>query len=82
MSSIDTFTMKDGRRVTVDFLDLKSIMKVCKKDWKEINKKLLEAIDFVNSPQYMINLRNSLCPGGSDVVWEANGSCLSIYRNN
>lgn len=59
MSSVEIFTMKDGREVAVDFLDVKSILSICKSDWKEINQKLLEAIDFVNSPQYMTNLRNS-----------------------
>ena len=59
MSSIDTFTMKDGRKVTVDFVDFKSIVKVSKSDWKEISKKLKAALDFVNSPQFMINLNKS-----------------------
>ena len=45
----DTFKMKDGRKVTVDFTDLKSITSVKKKDWKEIKKQLDEWLEIVCS---------------------------------
>lgn len=76
----DIFTMKDGRKVTVDFASVKSVLAVKKKDWKEIRIKLQEALDFVNSPKYMENLKNSLCLTGANHEWSANGSCLTIYR--
>lgn len=40
MDNIDVFTMKDGRKVSVDFMNVKSILSVKKKDWMEIGKKL------------------------------------------
>ncbi len=79
-SKIDTFTMKDGREVTVNWLCVKSLLKIKKKDWKEIREKLQELIDYVNSPQYEMRLRKSLGLDPDMVEWSANGRCLTIYR--
>ena len=59
-SSMDTFTMKDGRKVTVDFTNTKSCLSVSKEDWKEIQEKLQTALEFINSDQYEINFFKSL----------------------
>lgn len=76
---IDTITMKDGRKVSVDFTDLKSILAVKKTDWTEIKEYLQECLDFVNSPKYMENLRNSFSFGAS-TQWSNDGTCLTIFR--
>ena len=76
---IDTITMKDGRKVSVDFADVKSVLAVRKTDWPEIREYLQECIDFVKSPKYMENLRNSFSFGAS-TRWSNDGSCLTIHR--
>ena len=46
--AVDTFTMKDGRKVKVDFADLKSVLSVKKKDMKEIKLQLDDCIERVS----------------------------------
>jgi len=46
--AVDTFTMKDGRKVKVDFADLKSVLSVKKKDMKEIKMQLDDCIKRVS----------------------------------
>lgn len=77
----DTFTMKDGRKVTVDFTSVKSILSVKKKDWKEIRKQLQKALDYVRSPQYIEHLKKRLMLTGDNIEWSSDGKCLTIYRN-
>lgn len=60
MKSIDIFIMSDGKKITIDWLSVKSIMRVPKKYWPEIQKKIQDAIDFVNSDQYKINFFKSM----------------------
>ena len=46
---IDTFTMKDGRKVKLDFTDIKSILAVKKKDMREIKQQLDDLIEIASS---------------------------------
>jgi hypothetical protein len=41
----NTFTMKDGRKITIDFTCSKSCLSVKKKDWKEIKKQFEDWIE-------------------------------------
>jgi hypothetical protein len=52
--------MLDGRLVTVDFTDIKSLKKVKKKDWIVIRVMLREQLKFVQSPFYTIAFHESL----------------------
>ena len=45
---IDTFTMKDGRKVKLDFADIKSVLAVKKKDMKEIKQQLDKYIEIAS----------------------------------
>jgi len=74
----DTYIMKDGRKVTVDYTSIKSIMSVSKKDWKEIRRLLQECIDYIHSPQYIIDWKTKLFPNAEI---SADGRCFTIYRN-
>lgn len=60
MSSIATYEMLDGRKVTVDFTDVKSVMKVKKKDWPIIRTILREQVNFVKSDAFRDIVRNNL----------------------
>ena len=75
---VDVYTMKDGRKVTVDYSSVKSIMSVKKEDWKEIRQFLQECLDYVNSSQYTIDFLNKLFPNAE---FSKDGKCLTIYRN-
>lgn len=74
----DIYTMKDGRKVTVDYTSIKSIMSVKKEDWKEIRVFLQECIDYVNSPEYTMKLKKILYPN-ADI--SEDGKCFTVYRN-
>lgn len=81
MASVDTFKMKDGRKVTVNWLSLKSIMKVRKKDWKEIRKIIEEQLDYVNSPKYIEDLKNHpFLSWIKNTEWSSDGKCVTIYK--
>lgn len=67
---LDTFTMPDGRKVTVDFLSIESISSVNKEDWKTINETLSEAIEFIKSNKYIENLHNSFGLKMSSIITE------------
>ncbi len=60
MSSISTYEMLDGRMVTVDFTDIKSLKKVKKKDWIVIRVMLREQLEFVKSPYYSVVFKENL----------------------
>lgn len=60
MSSISTYEMLDGRMVTVDFTDIKSLKKVKKKDWIVIRVMLREQLEFVKSPYYEVMFKENL----------------------
>ncbi len=74
----DIYTMKDGRKVTVDYTSTKSVMSVRKEDWKEIREFLQECIDYVNSNQYILDWKNNLFPNG---ILSKDGTCYELYRN-
>ena len=40
--SITSFVLKDGRNLKIDFSDIKSLLSVSKKDWKEVGVQLKE----------------------------------------
>lgn len=56
----NTFTMKDGRKVTVDFTNTKSCLSVSRPDWKEISQKLREELDWVHSDRFTKDILNNL----------------------
>lgn len=60
MSSISTYEMLDGRKVTVDFTDYKSLKKVKKKDWIVIRVILREQLKFVQSPIFEVAVKMNL----------------------
>lgn len=60
MSSISTYEMLDGRMVTVDFTDIKSLKKVKKKDWIVIRVMLREQLEFIKSPYYGVMFKENL----------------------
>lgn len=59
MGTIDTFIMKDGRKVIVDWTSTECLLAISKKDMKEIGKKVKDALKFVQSDEYMKRLHNS-----------------------
>jgi len=60
MSAISTYEMLDGRLVTVDFTDYKSIKKVKKKDWIVIRTILRGQLEFVRSPLFEVAVKMNL----------------------
>ncbi len=56
--------MLDGRIVTVDFADYKSVKKVKKKDWLVIRTILREQLKFVQSDLFIYSLRKNFKKAG------------------
>lgn len=52
MASVSTYEMLDGRKVTVNWLDVKSLLKVKKKDWIVIRTILREELRLVQHPAF------------------------------
>lgn len=64
MSSIGKYEMLDGRIVTVDFADYKSVKKVKKKDWLVIRTILREQLKSVQSDLFIYSLRKNFKKSG------------------
>jgi len=52
MASVSTYEMLDGRKVTVDWLDIKSLKKVKKKEWIVIRTMLREELRLIQHPAF------------------------------
>jgi hypothetical protein len=64
MSAVSTYEMLDGRMVTVDFCDYKSLMKVKKKDWIVIRTIIREQLKLVQHPAYIEILKHNFKKSG------------------
>ena len=58
--SVSTYEMLDGRKVTVNWLDVKSLKKIKKKDWLVIRTILREQLKLVKHPAYKQILAHDL----------------------
>jgi hypothetical protein len=57
---VNIYEMLDGRKVTVNWLDAKSLKKIKKKDWIVIRTILREQTKLVNHPVYTSVLKHDL----------------------